>query len=98
MPCRVCWKEKWIKARTVQDCGRLDEGQGLARVRNIVQIRSHQDLTAVLGNNLEGLGLELPESIAGDQAVKKLCAEVKLDPRLVELGHLIVFNLEFLTK
>ena len=105
MRCHVCGQEKWIEARTVQDCGRLDEGQvievqglGLARVRNVVLIRSHRDLTAVLGNDLKGLGLELPESIAGDQAVKKLCAEVKLDPRLVELGHLIVFNLEFLTK
>ena len=79
----------------MQDCGRLDEGQvievqglGLARVRNVVQIRSHRDLTAVLGNDLKGLGLELPESIAGDEAVKRLCAEVNLDPRLVEVGHL----------
>ena len=45
---------------------------------------------------LKGLGLELP--IAGDQAVKRLCAEVNLDPCLAELGHLILFNLEFLTK
>ena len=44
------------------------------------------------------MGLELPASIAGDEAVKRLCAEVTLDPRLVELGHLILFTLEFLTK
>ena len=55
-------------------------------------------MTAVLGNDIKGLGLELPKSIAGDQAVKTLCAEVNLDPRLVELRHLILFNLEFLTK
>jgi hypothetical protein len=67
-------------------------------VRDVVQIRSHRDLTAVLGNNLKGLGLDLPKSIAGDQALKRLCAEVNLDLRLVELGHLILFNLEFLTK
>ena len=86
--------------RTIQDCGRLDEGQvievqgqGLARVRNVVQRWSHRDLTAELGNDFKGLGLELPESIAGDQAVRKLCAEVNLDPCLVELGHLILFNL-----
>ena len=48
--------------------------------------------------DLEGLGLELPKSIAGDQAVKRWCAEVNLDPRLVELGHLVPFTLEFLTK
>ena len=98
-------QEKWIEARTIQDCGRLEEGQvievlglGLARVSNVVQIRSHRDLTAVLGNDLEGLGLKLPESIAGHQAVTALCKEVNLDPRVVELGHLILFNLEFLTK
>ena len=67
-------------------------------MRNVVLIRSHRDLTAVLGNDLEGLGLKLPESIAGHQAVTALCKEVNLDPRLVELGHLILFNLEFLTK
>ena len=67
-------------------------------MHNVVQVRSHRDLTAVLGNDLKGLGLELPASIAGDQTVTKLCAEVNLDPRLVELGHLILFNLEFLTK
>ena len=67
-------------------------------MRNVVQIRSHRDLTAVLGSDLKGLGLELPASIAGDEAVKGLCNEVNLDPRLVELGHLILFNLEFLTK
>ena len=80
--------------------GRLSRsrGWGLARVRDVVQIRSHRDLTAVLGNNLKGLGLDLPKSIAGDQALKRLCAEVNLDLRLVELGHLILFNLEFLTK
>ena len=105
MLCHIRWQDKWVEAWTIQDCGRLDEGQvievqglGLARVRNVVLIRSHRDLTAVLGNDLKGLGLELPESIAGDQADKKLCAEVNLDPRLVELGHLILFNLEFLTK
>ena len=65
---------------------------------NMVQIRSHLDLTAVLGNDIKGLGLELPKSIAGDQAVKRWCAEVNLDPRLVELGHLVPFTLEFLTK
>ena len=71
----------------------------LARVRNnVVQVRSHRDLTAVLGNDLKGLGLELPESSAGDEAVKRLCAKVNPDPRLVELGHLILFNLEVLTK
>ena len=43
--------------------------------------------------------VRIARSIAGDQAVKKLCAEFNLDPRLVELGHLILlFNLEFLTK
>ena len=52
----------------------------------------------LLGNDLKGLGLELPKSSAGDEAVKRLCAEVNLDPRLVELGHLILFNLECLTK
>ena len=105
MRCHVCGQEKWIEARTVQDCGRLDEGQvievqglGLARVRNVVQIRSHRVLTAVPSNDIQGLGLELPESITGDQAVRRLCAEANLDQRLVELGHLILFNLEFLTK
>ena len=102
---RVLGQEKWIEARTIQDCGRLEEGQvievrglGLARVRNVVQIRSHRDLLAVLGDDLKGLGLKLPESIAGHRAVTALCKEVNLDPRLVELGHLILFNLEFLTK
>ena len=37
-------------------------------------------------------------SIAGHQAVTALCKEVNLDPRPVELGHLILFNLEFLTR
>ena len=55
-------------------------------------------MTAVLGNDLKVLGLKLPESIAGHRAVTALCKEVNLDPRLVELGHLILFNLEFLTK
>ena len=45
-----------------------------------------------------GVRLELPTSIAGDKAVKGLCKEINLDPHLVELGHLILFNLEFLTK
>ena len=52
----------------------------------------------MLGDDLKGLGLELPASIAGHQAVTALCKEVNLDPRVVELGHLILFNLEFLTK
>ena len=67
-------------------------------MRNVVQIRSHRDLISVLGDDLKGLGLELPASIAGHQAVTALCKEVNLDPRVVELGHLILFNLEFLTK
>ena len=52
----------------------------------------------MIGNDLKRLGLELPKLIAGDEAVRRLCAEVNLDPRLVELGHLILFNLESLTR
>ena len=83
-----------LSMRLVQDCGRLNEGQvievqglGLASVCNVLQIRSHRDLMAELGNNLKGLGFELPKSIACDQAVKRLCAEVNLNPLMVELGH-----------
>ena len=51
-------------------------------MRTVVQVQSHWDLTAVLGNDLKGLGLELLASIAGDEAVKRLCAEINPDPRL----------------
>ena len=88
----------------ISDVGRLEEGQvveasglGLARAVNVVSIRSAKDLEECLGPNLTGLGLDLAQNLCAVGAVKQLCRETNMSPKLVECGNLILFNLVFLT-
>jgi hypothetical protein len=85
--------EKWIEARLIEDVGRLQEwqwvdvqGLGWARVYHVVSVRSVEDLKVLLGCDLKGLGVT---------SVQHLCSSCNMDRRLLDLGHLILFNLHF---
>ena len=96
-------RAKWIEARLICDVGRLQEqdlveltGLGIAAVCNVVSIRTANDLIECLGPRLTGLGLSLPPVCTGMEAVQHLCQSVNWEPRLLETGRLILFNLSFL--
>jgi len=83
----------------MSDCGRLQEGElvlltglGLAHVKNVVSVRSTVDLESILGKSLEGLGLEVPRHRRG---VEVLCEMCNMSRRLIDLGRLVLFNVEF---
>jgi len=85
----------------MSDCGRLQEGElvlftglRLARVKNVVSIRSTVDLGSILGRSLarDGLGLEVPRHRRG---VEVLCETCNMSHRLIDVGHLVLFNVEF---
>ena len=88
--------------RMLSDCGRLQEeavvlftGLGLVRVKNVVSVRSTVDLESILGRNLDGLGLVVPRHKRG---VEVLCDTCNMSRRLIDLGHLVLFNVEFLSR
>ena len=88
-------KKKWVEARLVEDVGRLAEGElvdvhhlGWATVHNVVSVRSGADMQRILGQDLTGLGV---------QSIKDLCDSCNIHPRLIDLGHLILFNLKFIS-
>jgi len=85
----------------MSDCGRLQEGElvlftglELARVKNVVSVRSTVDLESILGRSLDGLGLEVPRHRRG---VEVLCETCNMSRRLIDLGRLVLFNVEFLS-
>jgi len=85
----------------MSDCGRLHEGElvlftglRLAHVKNVVSVRSTVDLESILGKRLDGLGLEVTRHRRG---VEVLCDTCNMSRRLIDLGHLVLFNVEFLS-
>jgi len=85
----------------MSDCGRLQEGElvlftglELARVKNVVSVRSTVDLESILGRSLDGLGLEVPRHRRG---VEVLCETCNMSRRLIDLGQLVLFNVECLS-
>ena len=104
----VCCRFLWIHAhacthttRLMSDCGRLQEselvlftGLGLARVKNVVSVRSIVDLESILGRSLDSLGLEVPRHRRG---VEVLCETCNMSRRLIDLGHLVLLNVELLS-
>ena len=87
--------EKWIEARLKQDVGMLQEAQiidiqglGWARVYNVCNVRSVVDLQVLLSPQMTGLGVD---------SVEELCKGCNIDRKLIDLGHLILFNLQFLS-
>ena len=80
----------------MSDCGRLQEGElvlftglGLARIKNVVSVRSTVDLKSILGRSMDGLGLQVPRHRRG---VEVLCETCNMSRRLIDLGHLVLFN------
>ena len=87
--------EKWIESRLKQDVGMLQEAQiidiqglGWARVYNVCNVRSVADLQVLLSPQMTGLGVD---------SVEELCKGCNIDRKLIDLGHLILFNLQFLS-
>jgi len=85
----------------MSDCGRLQEGElvlftglGLAHVKNVVSVRSTVDLESILGQSLDGLGLEVPRHRRG---VEVLCETCNMSRRRIGFGHLVLFSVEFLS-
>ena len=61
---------------------------GWARVYNVCNVRSVEDLQVLLSPQMRGLGVD---------SVEELCKECNIDSKLIDLGHLILFNLQFLS-
>ena len=63
-------------------------------VKNVVSVRFTVDLESILGKSLDGLGLEVPRPRRGGVV---LCETCNMSRRLIDLGHLVLFNVEFLS-
>ena len=76
--------EKWIEARLKQDVGMLQEAQiidiqglGWARVYNVCNVRSVEDLQVLLSPQMTGLGVD---------SVEELCKGCNIDRKLIVIA------------
>jgi hypothetical protein len=54
-------------------------------VYNVCNVRSVEDLQVLLSPQMTGLGVD---------SVEELCKECNIDSKLIDLGHLILFNIQ----
>ena len=110
MCCPVCDQDKWVEARLLSEVGYITDGEvlcvkqaGLAIVKNVVFIRSVQDLYTCLrcdvdptGMQLRGLGVPL---VTGRTALESLSISTngQLSADAINRSGLVLFNLHFLS-